>query len=220
MASAKISRKLNEEPRWPALAALVGAGALFYALPPTLRMGPSWVVLVLPALMALPAVLFQQLRHRLLVRILGYGAVGTVTLGLIGSLILLISRLPEHRDTPGVLLRAAGALWLANLLVFASWYWRLDAGGPHQRDLRESHTDGAFLFPQMTLSPDLRKEMGEDQWRPHFVDYLFLAFAISTAFSPTDVPILSRWAKVLVMLQSVISLTAVVILGARAINIL
>jgi hypothetical protein len=72
----------------------------------------------------------------------------------------------------------------------------------------------------MVLDPDLRREMGEDQWRPGFVDYLFLAFNTSTAFSPTDVPVLSRWAKVLMILQSSISLGALVILAARAINIL
>src|SRR4029077_7178335 len=136
------------------------------------------------------------------------------------ALALLISRLPAHRDPPGELLRSAGALWICNLLVFACWYWRLDAGGPHQRALRRSHTDGAFLFPQMVLDADLRREMGEDEWRPGFVDYLFLAFNTSTAFSPTDVPVLSRWAKVLMMVQASISLATIAILAARAVNIL
>jgi hypothetical protein len=58
------------------------------------------------------------------------------------------------------------------------------------------------------------------RWKPGFVDYLFLAFNTSTAFSPTDVPVLSRWAKVMMMVQSCISLGAVVILAARAINVL
>ena len=133
---------------------------------------------------------------------------------------LLISRLPAHKDPPGQLLRSAAALWVCNLLVFACWYWRLDAGGPHQRALHRSHTDGAFLFPQMVLDPDLRREMGEDAWRPGFIDYLFLAFNTSTAFSPTDVPVLSRWAKVLMMLQASISLATIAILAARAVNVL
>jgi hypothetical protein len=151
---------------------------------------------------------------------LGYAASAVVTLAVALSLALLISRLPAHKDPPGHLLRAAVALWISNLLVFACWYWRLDAGGPHQRSLRRSHTDGAFLFPQMFLDPDLRKEMGEDLWQPGFVDYLFLAFNTSTAFSPTDVPVLSRWAKVLMMLQASISLLTIAILAARAVNIL
>jgi len=90
----------------------------------------------------------------------------------------------------------------------------------HQRDLQNSHTDGAFLFPQMVLDPQLRREMGEEQWRPGFVDYLFLAYNTSTAFSPTDVPVLSRWAKVLMMVQATISLATVALLAARAVNIL
>jgi uncharacterized membrane protein len=72
----------------------------------------------------------------------------------------------------------------------------------------------------MTLSKDLRKEMGEDTWSPGFIDYLFLAFNTSTAFSPTDSPVLSRWAKVLMMIQALISFITVALLAARAVNIL
>jgi len=104
--------------------------------------------------------------------------------------------------------------------VFALWYWRLDAGGPHSRDRRQAHTDGAFLFPQMTLSPEAKREMGEQNWSPTFFDYLYIAFNTSTAFSPTDTPVLARWGKVLMMLQSVISLTVLALLAARAVNIL
>ena len=208
------------EPRWPALIALLGASGLFYALPDSLKVGPDWLIVVLVAIFAAPGVIFRRHRHRLIVQICGHAAVATVTLAMLGSLGLLVARLSGHKDTPGQLLRAAAALWIANILVFAAWYWRLDAGGPHQRDLHRSHTDGAFLFPQMVLDPELRREMGEDQWRPGFVDYLFLAYNTSTAFSPTDVPVLSRWAKVLMMLQATISLATIAILAARAVNIL
>jgi len=128
---------------------------------------------------------------------------------------LLILRLPRHLDPPQELLRAAAALWVANILVFASWYWRLDAGGPNQRDLRDQHNEGAFLFPQMITPWESDKN-----WRPGFVDYLFLAFNTSTAFSPTDVPVLSRWAKLMMMMQALISLATVALLAARAVNIL
>ena len=84
----------------------------------------------------------------------------------------------------------------------------------------KSHTDGAFLFPQMTLDPKIREEMGEGDWSPNFVDYLFLAFNTSTAFSPTDVPVLSRWAKILMMIQAMISLLIIALLAGRAVNIL
>ena len=216
----RMSENLKPEPRWPATLALVAIGGLYYALPAGLKVGPDWLVLVLVVILLTPTIVFHQTGKRRANQIFGYLAQSVVTLSLIGSLTLLIARLPSHKETPGQLLRAAAALWISNMLVFASWYWRLDAGGPNQRDLQRSHTDGAFLFPQMVLDPDLRREMGEDQWRPGFVDYLFLAFNTSTAFSPTDVPVLSRWAKVLMILQSSISLGALVILAARAINIL
>jgi hypothetical protein len=212
--------KIEPEPRWPTALAMIAIGGLFYALPPAMTVGPDWLVLVLVAVLMVPTTVFHRRGMHRLNQVFGYLAQGVVTLSLAASLIILVLRLPSHKDTPAELLRAAAALWISNMLVFASWYWRLDAGGPNQRDLLRSHTDGAFLFPQMVLDPDLRKEMGEDQWRPGFVDYLFLAFNTSTAFSPTDVPVLSRWAKVLMMLQSTISLTAIAILAARAVNIL
>jgi hypothetical protein len=136
----------------------------------------------------------------------------------IWSLAMLIAGLPGKREPPQELLRSAVALWISNILLFASWYWRLDAGGPHVRDLRASHTEGAFLFPQMTLPPE--SKLAQQKWKPGFVDYLFLAFNTSTAFSPTDVPVLSRWAKLLMMVQSSVSLSTIAILAARAINIL
>jgi hypothetical protein len=132
---------------------------------------------------------------------------------------MLVSAVPAHKETPIELLRSAVVLWFSNILVFASWYWRLDAGGPSARDLRGVHTDGAFLFPQMII---VHKDgtTGADGWRPGFVDYLFLAFNTSTAFSPTDVPVLTHWAKLLMMTQATISFATVILLAARAVNIL
>lgn len=153
-------------------------------------------------------------------RFFGFTVSGVVTLGMIASVTLLTAALPSHKETPSELLVSAGALWFTNVIVFALWYWRLDAGGPHGRDKTRGHSDGAFLFPQMTMPPDAKEAAGEVHWSPNFVDYMFLAFNTSTAFSPTDVPVLARWAKVLMMLQSVISLTVLVLLAARAVNIL
>jgi len=100
-------------------------------------------------------------------------------------------------------------------LVFALWYWKLDAGGPLRRDRGQGMSQSSFLFPQM-----LNREGQDASWTPHFVDYLFLAFNTSTAFSPTDTAVLSRWAKLGTMLQSLISLMIVALLAARAVNIL
>jgi hypothetical protein len=208
------------EPRWPALVALFAVGGLRLALPEDLSAGPRWLLLAVVGVLMVPTVVARRGNNHTLNQCLGYLMNGLVTLDMAWSLGLLLIALPQHKESPGELLRSAAALWLTNILVFASWYWRLDGGGPNARDLRGAHTDGAFLFPQMTLAPNERREMGEDRWSPGFVDYLFLAFNTSTAFSPTDCPVLSRWAKVLMMVQALISFATVVLLAARAVNIL
>ena len=208
------------EPRWPAVAAAFAVGFLFYALPPTLTVVPGWVLLLAIALFMIPSIVFHRIGKPLLNEVFAYTWLAVITLAVISSLVLLVTRLPAHKETPVELLRAAAALWVANLLVFASWYWRLDGGGPNERDKQAAHVDGAFLFPQMVMDDDLRRRMGEENWSPGFVDYLFLAFNTSTAFSPTDVPVLSRWAKVMMIVQSIISLATIALLAARAVNIL
>lgn len=205
------------EPRWPAVLSFIAVGGLYLALPSPLTPGPNWLLLAVLTTLVIPATFFHKSgRHRANEH-LGYLLSSLITLALLWSLGALIAGLPAHRESPTALLRSAGALWAANILVFASWYWRLDAGGPHQRDLRGSHSEGAFLFPQMIahLTGSTRRP-----WRPGFVDYLFLAFNTSTAFSPTDVSPLTQWAKLLMMIQSVMSLGTIAILSARAVNIL
>ncbi len=204
--------------RWPAIIALFAIGALYFALPERLTPGPNWLLLVVLAILLVPTVAARRAGRARLNFFLGLSLSATVTVSMIWSLGMLIGGLPGKRETPTELLRAAIALWLCNILVFASWYWRLDAGGPHVRDNREFHTVGDFLFPQMSLPPSIASRY--QGWKPGFVDYLFLAFNTSTAFSPTDVPVMSRWAKVLMMVQSSISLATLAILAARAINIL
>lgn len=211
---------IRVEPRWAAILALLAICGLRLALPDALAIGPRWVLIPVVIGLTIPAIWTRRQGLHKLNQIFGYLLASIVTMDMIWSLFLLVRALPSHRETPKQLLVSAAALWLANVLVFASWYWRLDAGGPNARELRESHTDGAFLFPQMTLLPKLKVEMEEQFWNPGFVDYLFLAFNTSTAFSPTDTPVLSRWAKGLVMVQASISFATVVLLAARAVNIL
>jgi len=199
---------------------MLAVGGMIYALPSALSPGPDWLVLVLMAGFQVTSMVLHFAGRHKAAQTVAYTSLAVGTAALVAALGLLVQGIPSHRETPLQLLISATMLWTSNILVFASWYWRLDAGGPMCRDLRESHTDGAFVFPQMTLDPALREEMGEGEWRPGFVDYLFLAFNTSTAFSPTDVPVLSRWAKVLMMLQASVSLTTLAILAARAVNIL
>lgn len=208
------------EPRWPALLAVVAIGSLLGALPESLSFGPRWLVLAMVGAFSIPLIVTHRTGRHSLNQQVAYGLLGVITLAMVGAVLLLVRALPSHREPAADLLRSAAMLWGANILLFASWYWRLDAGGPHLRSKRITHADGAFLFPQMTLEPEVSKRLGQERWSPHFMDYLFLAFNTSTAFSPTDVPALSRWAKAMMMVQSLISLSVIVILAARAINTL
>jgi hypothetical protein len=214
-APAETEAKPEAEPRWPAILAVLAAAALEFVLPEPFSFGPDWLLPVVVGLLMIPTVLSYRVGHLELNRVLSHVMMAVLTASMVWSLYSLIVRLPAHRDTPQELLRAAATLWVANILVFASWYWRLDAGGPNERDLRPSHTNGAFLFPQMTMSGKQARA-----WRPGFIDYLFLAFNTSTAFSPTDVPVLSRWAKMMMIVQASISLATVALIAARAVNIL
>ena len=212
---------LDSEPRWPALLALLAVGCLYSALPSSLLVGgPRWLLVVLVVALLVPTIISQRSGNHSLNQTLGYVLNGVVTVAMIWSLALLITALTAHEVTPKQLLRSAAMLWVTNILVFASWYWRLDAGGPHQRDLTAGHADGAFLFPQMAMDQAAKIAAGEQEWEPNFVDYLFLAFNTSTAFSPTDAPVLSRWAKILMMIQALISLLVIALLAARAVNLL
>ena len=203
------------EPRWPPLAGVIVAVALHYALPASMRIGPPWVGATL--VLALAAVAFRAAvtEQRTLNQRVGYVIVVLLTGAVINGVVRLMLAVIDKSQPPIILLQSALILWPSNIITFALWYWRLDAGGPLARAHRPGRHDGAFLFPQM-----MDTERQDERWRPHFIDYLFLSFNTSTAFSPTDVPILSRWAKVLTMIQAVISLATVLVLVARAINTL
>ncbi|HEY9759248.1 MAG TPA: hypothetical protein V6C97_29080 [Oculatellaceae cyanobacterium] len=104
--------------------------------------------------------------------------------------------------------------WFTNIVVFALWYWEIDRGGPDQRARHESGPPD-FLFPQMSTP-----SCADPNWTPKFFDYLYVAFTNATAFSPTDVQPLSRTAKALMLIESVISLVTITLVAARAVNIL
>ena len=210
---------LEMEPRWPVVVALLTVSGLYAALPANLAVIPHWYLLIIVVVLLVPTRLAHYRGHHDLNQRLGYAVNGVVTAALVGSLASLIRALPTKDETPVRLLCSAASLWVTNILVFALWYWRLDAGGPNRRDQRVGHPTGAFLFPQM-VAQDIQETAEPQAWSPNFVDYLFLAFNTSTALSPTDVPVLSRWAKLLMMVQAMISLTVIVVLAARAINML
>ena len=101
------------------------------------------------------------------------------------------------------------------MLIFALWNWELDRGGPADRcHAVRMYPD--FLFPQMQ-QPDLAPA----GWKPSFTDYLYLSFMKTISFAASDVTPLTRWAKMMMMmLQSAVSVAAIALVVARAVNIL
>ena len=210
-----MSHQVLREPHWPAFLAMLAAAGVYLALPEPLTLGPSWLLLAIIVLLLIPILIAARRGNYRITRILGFVANGIITVAMIASLIQLVHGIPQHLETPKALLRSAGALWLTNILIFALWYWKLDAGGPMLRERPNGMSKSSFLFPQM-----IGRENRDPSWVPNFVDYLFLAFNTSTAFSPTDTAVMSRWAKLGTMLQSLISLTIIALLAGRAVNIL
>jgi hypothetical protein len=209
------------EPRWQAILALLAIGGIYLALPRDLVIGPTWLLPAVIVVLLVPTVVSHRVGGQSLNRTLGIIISGITTLALIGSVILLVRALPTHRGgSPSQLLRSGGLLWLTNVIVFALWYWRLDGGGPSLRHNQKKFGSTSFLFPQMQIPHDERTQFECARWRPHFIDYLFVAFTQSSTFGPTDAPLLARWAKVLAMTQILISLTIVVLLISRAVGVL
>ena len=201
-------------PRWAALIAALAIGLLYMALPERLTYGPSWLLLAIEVVLLLP-LMFSWASRRTLphaaIRILTFAFLVAVTLGLVGSIALLIITLPQAKASIR-LLRDAGLLWCTNILVFAFWYWEVDGGGPHMRQ-HTGHQAADFMFPQQA-------DGNKTGWVPEFIDYLFVAFTGATALSPTDTYPLTRPAKLLMMIEAILSLIVIALLAARAVNIL
>jgi len=208
------------EPRGQAVLAFLAIGAIYLALPRDLIIGPIWLLPTLIVVLLVPTVVSHRVGKYSLNRILGIIINGITTLGLVGSVILLVRALPSHQASPLQLLRSGGLLWLTNVIVFALWYWRLDGGGPTLRHKQKKFGSASFLFPQMQIPHDERAQFECARWRPRFIDYLFVAFTQSSTFGPTDAPLLARWAKVLATCQIFISLSIVVLLISRAVGVL
>ena len=208
------------EPRWQALLAFVAVGAIYLALPRSLVVGPTWLLPTLIGFLLVPTVVSHRFGNLSLNRILGFTISSLITVALIASVVLLVHALPSRKEPPLQLLFSAALLWLTNVIVFALWYWRIDGGGPTKRHEHYEFGSDSFLFPQMQIPKEERSEFACTRWRPHFVDYLFVAFTQSSTFGPTDAPLLARWAKVLAMIQAFISLSIVVLLISRAIGAL
>ena len=229
----RSAEPLGESVLWPS-AAIVGAAFLYADLPSRFVVGsagafsvvrwliPGLTVLLLAALLAtVPGGrLVESLgwhRHQvhLTRRWLSLTMIALVSAANALSIVLLVHLLVNgaHANAP-TLLRAAVHMWVVNVLLFALWYWQLDGGGPTARPSCELDARD-FLFPQHTEPALLVRG-----WHPMFLDYLYVSFTNATAFSPTDTLPLSRWAKMLMLVQSAMSLSLAVMVVARAVNIL
>jgi uncharacterized membrane protein len=206
------------EPFWPAQLTVLAAIGLQLALPKRLTAGPSWLIPALEAALligmfaATPHQLEQEHRRR---RRSALGLTAFVSAANIFSLAELTHFLLHHNVSNGQELIVSGVLiWLTNFLIFGLWYWEMDRGGPGKRAAGQ---DGPpdFLFPQMADD-----QIEPRDWRPHFIDYLYVSLTNAAAFSPTDTMPLSPIAKSVMGLQSVVSLVTIGLIVSRAVNIL
>ncbi|TAK24568.1 MAG: DUF1345 domain-containing protein [Chloroflexota bacterium] len=195
-------------------AALLAVGAAYLAVEDRIMIGPPWLALAVVAALLVPSGLARLRGHHDLARRVMLTATTIVTFTILGSAAILVRALPGGGTPAPVLLRDAALIWAANVAVFAVWYWEIDAGGLRRRHL-EGYCGLDFVFPQCAAGA-----AASDEWTPRFVDYLFLSFNTSTALSPTDTLVLSARAKILMMVQSLISLAVLAVLAARAINTL
>jgi len=205
-------------PIWGPLLVVAIAIALDVVLPSKLRLGPRWLLPGLEALLLVGLAVaspsrrarhYQRRRAVVLTLIALVSATNAVSLG------LLVHYLVSGAHETGKDLILSGALlWINNILLFGLWYWELDRGGPVDR-MRHTPEPPDFLFVQMS-SPELAPK----GWVPSLLDYLYLSFTNSTAFSPTDTMPLTPMAKSLMAGQSLVALVTVGLVVARAVNIL
>jgi hypothetical protein len=223
--------KATLEPRWHASLAVLAAMALYITLPPRLTIGPVWVAALLVLVLLVPLSILAPRRQKETRRTRFWSIllIAIVNFFNLASVLLLVASFFRAEKpalhSAATILRIGGQIWLTNILVFGLWFWELDGDGPGARALAPTATEiqnADFLFPQMQMaiagaqtSPCI-----DPRWKPQFLDYLYLAFTNSTAFSPTDVMPLSHWAKTLMTVEALISLITIAIVLSRAIGLL
>ena len=203
-----------------AVAALTAVG-LHQLMPADFRVSPHWmypafmVAFLIVLVVGDPGRIDRRRRWLQVTTGLMIGMITLVNAFSAGRLVVGILTRGRSFDTAGQLLLIGGIVFLINVIAFALWFWDLDGGGPAARLAggREYHT--AFLFPEMTVP-----ELVRPPWYPQFIDYLALSFNTATAFGPTDVAAIRRWAKVMMIAESLISLALATLVVARAVNIL
>jgi hypothetical protein len=207
------------EPRWPMAGAVLAAMVLTILLPSGLRLGPRWVLPLIEGLLLVAVVAGDPgriTRRSRELRALSIALVFVLVFNALWATVVLIDHLIQggaETNSAGDLLRAGTVVWVSNNIAFALLYWELDGGGAAAR-AHNSSADGDFAFPQQ-LNPRIAPD-----WRPRFIDYLYLGFTNATALSPTDAMPLAPWAKIAMTVQSLISLAILALVVARAVNVL
>jgi hypothetical protein len=216
----KTARPIRIEARWPGALAVLAVVCLLAVLPGRISLFPVWVPYVLGVAVLTPMVgagltagkgRWEGLERA--ITILFFLVVIAGTLVNLANLMSAMVRRPDEVSGMQLLASSIG-VWITNVLAFALLYWQLDRGGPGARENKE-RVKPDWLFPQTGASEDAAPD-----WQPTFVDYLFLGFSTATAFSPTDALPLTSRAKILMMLESSISLITLMVVASRAIGIL
>jgi hypothetical protein len=206
-------------PFWGPLLLVAAAIILDLALPEKLTLGPSWLLPGVEALLLIGLMFAsprEQVRHSPARRHLAITLIALVSAVNVVSLGLLSHYLLHGHPRNGPALMFSGiALWGTNVLLFALWYYEVDRGGPVARLLGERYYPD-FMFMQMT---DDAKQYVPPDWKPGLTDYLYLSFTNATAFSPTDTMPLTATAKWLMSAQALVSLWIVILVVARAVNL-
>jgi hypothetical protein len=209
----------DPESRLPVLAGLIVAIFLQVAIPKSYTLVPRWPLVVMEVLLLAVLVVLNPLRltrSTLLGKYASWVLLGAITLDNTMSAIVLNARIitGEVSNNAPLLLGGGAAIFVTNIIVFGIWYWELDRGGPFARHSGERPYPD-FLFPQMT-TPHVAKP----DWRPTFVDYLYVSVTNVMAFSPTDTMPLARWAKTLMTVQAMVALSTAALVISRAVNVL
>ncbi|MBA2784439.1 MAG: hypothetical protein M3514_05385 [Actinomycetota bacterium] len=202
-------------PRWPAAVAILSVGASYIALSGYVTFGPRVWLPGFMAVLLVPLLIAHARGHYRLARGIGFVLLFVTTASVIIRVFFLVTTLSGRGASALSVLVDSVLIWVSTVVTFAVWYWEIDGGGPAERRLN-AHASEDFLFPQIAQQDGKRAV----DWAPGFLDYLFLAFNTSAAFSPTDTPVLSRRAKILTMVQSVLSLILIIVLVGWALNVL
>jgi hypothetical protein len=211
----------DPENRLPVIFAILAAVALQRAIPQqyTVPAIPRWPLITLELLLVLVLIVINP------VRLSRQTAVGrwvmivltaAITLDNTASAIILDLNILSGKvsNDAGVLLGSGAAIFITNVIVFGIWYWELDRGGPFARRTGDNPYPD-FQFPQMS-----DPQNAKPGWRPTFIDYLYTSYTNVVAFSPTDTMPLSRWAKSMMTLQSLVAMSTIALVIARAVNVL